>query len=187
MAGVSCIEKVSSFEEMASLHCNSFPVELLYRLSTGQLSEIYGPDYFDIDCYVRQFVNKGTPSPMQMAKILLSGRRRTRMRTKKRKMRMKQSRRNFHRSTRWLLSTPRASLAACRRGLTRLRPPMRFGGLCGSSCSTTTRWSGCGPRSERHWGTRRKGPVLGWTGSRPLPGCDWTSCFPTNSTTTWTR
>ena len=38
MAGVSCIEKVSSFEEMASLHCNSFPVELLYRLSTGQLS-----------------------------------------------------------------------------------------------------------------------------------------------------
>lgn len=56
---VTAITTVSSFEELANAHCKSFPIDLLYRLSTGRLSEIYGKDFRDIDCYIRQFVNKG--------------------------------------------------------------------------------------------------------------------------------
>ena len=57
---VTAITTVSSFEELARAHCKAFPIDLLYRLSTGRLSEIYGKDFRDIDCYIRQFVNKGT-------------------------------------------------------------------------------------------------------------------------------
>jgi hypothetical protein len=57
---VAAITTVSTFEELAAAHCRSFPIELLYRLSTGRLSEIYGKDFRDIDCYIRQFVNKGS-------------------------------------------------------------------------------------------------------------------------------
>jgi hypothetical protein len=57
----SSIKTVDSFEELAEYHCESFPIELLYRLSTGQLAEVYGKKYKDLDCYIRQFVNKGTP------------------------------------------------------------------------------------------------------------------------------
>ena len=57
---VTGITTVSSFEELARAHCKSFPIDLLYRLSTGRLSEIYGKDFRDIDCYIRQFVNKGS-------------------------------------------------------------------------------------------------------------------------------
>jgi hypothetical protein len=53
------IKSVDSFEELGIFHCENFPIELLYRLATGQLAEIYGPDYRDLDCYIRQFVNKG--------------------------------------------------------------------------------------------------------------------------------
>lgn len=55
----TCITTVSSFKELATAHCKSFPIDLLYRLSSGRLSELYGKDFRDIDCYIRQFVNKG--------------------------------------------------------------------------------------------------------------------------------
>ena len=34
----SSITTVSSFEELGKEHCKSFPVDMLYRLATGQLS-----------------------------------------------------------------------------------------------------------------------------------------------------
>jgi len=60
----NAIETVDSFEELAEFHCKSFPIDILYRLSTGQVAEIYGKKYKDLDCYIRQFVNKGTNKPM---------------------------------------------------------------------------------------------------------------------------
>jgi len=43
---------------LAESHCKKFPIEILYRLSSGTLAEKYGPKYADIDCYVHQFVNE---------------------------------------------------------------------------------------------------------------------------------
>ena len=54
------ITTVSSFQELAQTHCSSFPIDILYRLSTGQLAEVYGANFKKIDCYMRQFVNKGS-------------------------------------------------------------------------------------------------------------------------------
>lgn len=57
---VSSLTTVSSFQELAQLHCRIHPIETFYRLASGQLAEVYGPEYADLDCYIRQFVNKGT-------------------------------------------------------------------------------------------------------------------------------
>lgn len=79
---VSSISSVDSFEGLAQLHCKESPVELIYRLATGQLAEVYGAGFKDLDCYVRQFVNKGTHLSIQMVKTSLKKRRRTK-KTKK--------------------------------------------------------------------------------------------------------
>lgn len=54
---------VQSFQELAEYHCQVLPIEGLYRLATGQLAEVYGKQYQELDCYVRQFVNKDGQDP----------------------------------------------------------------------------------------------------------------------------
>lgn len=52
------IKTVTSFQELGEHHCQQFPIELLWRIATGSISEKYGEKYFDFDCYVRQFVRR---------------------------------------------------------------------------------------------------------------------------------
>lgn len=99
---VSSITTVSSFKELAGVHCQHFPVDLLYRLSTGRLSELYGKDFRDIDCYIRQFVNKGTHWFTQTGRILSK----RRSQNKRRKVnRLSRKRRFFLRLILWLRNT----------------------------------------------------------------------------------
>lgn len=69
ISSTNSIKVVDSFSELAAHHCESFPIELLYRLSTGQLAEVNGKKYKDLDCYIRQFVNKGIDNIIQTVKI----------------------------------------------------------------------------------------------------------------------
>ena len=50
---------VSSWKELGELHCQQFPIDVILRVATGTLSEQYGEEYFDYDCYVRQFIREG--------------------------------------------------------------------------------------------------------------------------------
>ena len=53
------ITQVGSFKELAESLFNEFDVELLWRVASGRLSEKYGEEFFDFDCYIRQFVREG--------------------------------------------------------------------------------------------------------------------------------
>ena len=64
---VMSTERVSSFSELAQSHCDNFDVEMLWRIASGRLSEKYGEQFFDFDCYVRQFVREGKHPVTQTA------------------------------------------------------------------------------------------------------------------------
>ena len=59
LASAISLERLSSFKELAESHCKSFDVELFWRISSGLVSEKYGEDFFEYDCYIRQFVREG--------------------------------------------------------------------------------------------------------------------------------
>ncbi len=56
---VQPIKIVNSFEELGRHHCTLFPIETLWRIASGNISDKYGEQYFDFDCYIRQFVREG--------------------------------------------------------------------------------------------------------------------------------
>jgi hypothetical protein len=102
LVAATAITTISNFQQLAQAHCRSFPIELLYRLSTGQLAEVYGKEFQDIDCYVRQFVNKGITSLTQTARTPST---RTKRKMKRRKKRTVPPKRNSPKSTPWSQST----------------------------------------------------------------------------------
>lgn len=51
---------VQGFEGLAQEHCKRFPVELIWRLATGRISELYGPRFKELDGYIRQYIGYGT-------------------------------------------------------------------------------------------------------------------------------
>lgn len=174
---------VSSFQELAQNHCKNYPIELIYRLSSGQLAEIYGPHFADLDCYVRQFVNKGNLSLTQMARTPWRSKKRM---TKKMKISPIRRKRLFLRTTPSLSSTLVVWMSACPRELTPLKQCMPFGASTASSSSMITLWSGCGLKSEPLWAMKQRDRVPGWTGNKAQPDYASISCFRISSTTTWT-
>ena len=64
---VTNTERVTSFSELAQSHCDNFDVEMLWRVASGRLSEKYGEQFFDFDCYIRQFVREGSHAITQTA------------------------------------------------------------------------------------------------------------------------
>ena len=161
LCAVKTITTVSSFKELAAVHCKNFPVELLHRLSTGRLSEQYGKDFRDIDCYIRQFVNKGTFFFTQTAKI--HSKRRILNRTK-RKDNQIEKKRWFQKLILLLLSMLQDWPAFLRES-SQSRLFMRCGASTDLSFNMTICWSGWGRKWEPHLDMRLKSQVLGWTGS----------------------
>jgi hypothetical protein len=54
------IKTVRNYEELAEHHCSKYPIELIWRVASGFVSEKYGEEFFDYDCYIRHFIRKGS-------------------------------------------------------------------------------------------------------------------------------
>jgi|JI6StandDraft_1071083.scaffolds.fasta_scaffold167346_2 hypothetical protein len=133
IASAYSLTTVSSFKELAQAHCRLHPLETLHRLASGQLAAAYGPAFADIDCYIRQFVNKGTPPSTQTARTISKKKRTARQTRRKPK--------NCRKLTRWWRNTLQG-WTAYRRAQTAWRQCTRCGVFTVSCCTTTTAYSG---------------------------------------------
>ena len=50
------VPKLESFRELGKHHCKITDLSLLYRITSGNLAEIYGPSFKEYDAYIRSFV-----------------------------------------------------------------------------------------------------------------------------------
>lgn len=66
--------QVDGFKGLAEAHCKQFPIELIWRMATGRISEIYGPRFKEFDGYIRKHVGYGTKSLTKTTSIILDTR-----------------------------------------------------------------------------------------------------------------